>query len=94
MLYSETPDMSECVPLDQGTQVALDTNSVMCKKRCVCVCCFCVCVWCVCVCVCMCVCVLYFTQGARGYTGGSRQDNPPLLSDGPPQQPHDQIEEP
>ena len=89
MLYSETPDMSECVPLDQGTQVALDTNSVMCKKRCVCVC-----VLCVCVCLYVCVCVLYFPQGARGYTGGSRQDNPPLLNDGHPQQPHNQIEEP
>ena len=88
MLYSETPDMSECVPLDQGTQVTLDTNSVMCKKRCVCVC---VCVFvCVCVCVCLfvCVCCLFHMQGTRGYSGGSRQDNPPLLSDGPPQQQH------
>ena len=61
MLYSETPDMSECVPLDQGTQVALDTNSVMCKKRCVCVCVFvCVCV-CVCMCVYVCVCIVFYT---------------------------------
>ena len=48
-----------CSPLatggaDQGTQVTLDTNSVMCKKRCV----VCVCV-CVCLCVYVCVCCLF-----------------------------------
>ena len=34
MLYSETPDMSECVPLDQRAQVTLDT---IIGKVCVCV---------------------------------------------------------
>ena len=83
MLYSETPDMGECVSQDQGTQVTLDTNSVMCKKRCVVCVCVCVCVF-VCVCMCMCVCVVFSTR----YSGGSRLNNPPLLSDGHPQQPH------
>ena len=35
MLYSETPDTSECAQLDQGTQVTLDT---IIGKVCVCVC--------------------------------------------------------
>ena len=32
MLYPETPDMCECVSLDQGTQVTLDAIGKVCVR--------------------------------------------------------------